>query len=659
MKEELYKYLSIGLLALLFLVCFGSLITYFVVGQESINIAYAAQNNGTYWNNLITNPDGSTWDFNSTSNSSSETVIFNDGSFKYSLYGFGSVSNNVFTASGGNLTFRVSKVGSSVSMPSRNWYAVGYTVSQSGSVTYNWYIQNNPQTSQTLSTAFDFVSSGTTTSFTLSNNYAIFNFNIPDGVSLTINWLCLLPGTNVTSFPGYVPNSYSPNGYNQGFTDGVNSVGGGTITGVNDLTGLTWEVPSSVTEQLSVSSVDYTVTGYAVRFDGDNSYTYNFTTLQLTNDLTFNNLVSAIFYKATGFSRAANSGDLIYFTGGTDITNTDLIQWLEDNNTFKTYTEGYQDGYNQGVQIGYQNGFIDGQEQAQVSLSGIYNLVGSIKTLGNINSYTFNGSTYVAYSGETDSFIDSSSVTYYANYYDTQGDDGVLLGYCVDYLFRYSVKVRTIVYGTSARWNQVGFNIIAINTVDNSSFTLSRDDTSYYKEFGSLGADNSNGTYISCEFDFEFPSSDEYRLMFVPISHNVSDDTDNASMLVFEDTYFLAQGSGSMSYDDYNYLIRDAYIRGMNNGRTNGYDSGREVGYNVGYSKGVEDAGNYTFNGLLGAVFDAPITMFIGKYNSETGLREGGLLNFNLLGVNLGGFVIALLSLGLILFILRLFIRGL
>ena len=53
MKEELYKYLSIGLLALLLLVCFGSLITYFVVGQESINVAYALTNNGYIADNIL------------------------------------------------------------------------------------------------------------------------------------------------------------------------------------------------------------------------------------------------------------------------------------------------------------------------------------------------------------------------------------------------------------------------------------------------------------------------------------------------------------------------------------------------------------------------------------------------------------------------------
>ena len=347
------------------------------------------------------------------------------------------------------------------------------------------------------------------------------------------------------------------------------------------------------------------------------------------------------------------------------------------------YDQGYLDGQNSGgsgyteedleaaYQDGYDDGYAQGLEDGSDTILPVdsYNLVGSLGTLGRVSNFSYNGKSYVAYSGEEESFVDNRNIRYEGTYLDTQGDPDVFLGFAVDYLFKYSVKVRTIVYGTSVRWERVGFKIIAIDTVDNSSFTLTRGDTTYYSEFGSLGADSTNGTYVSAEFSFSFPNNHEYRLLFVPVNHDMVDNreelrsgnrslVDNASMLIFEDTYFLSQSQGSLSYDDYNQLINDAYERGIIQGRTNGYDSGYSTGYSIGYNTGSDDAGTYTFVSLLGAVFDAPITAIVGKYDTESGTRIGGLLNFSVLGVNISGFVLALLSIGVVLFILRIFLRG-
>ena len=101
MKEELYKYLSIGLLALLLLVCFGSLITYFVVGQESINnVAYAGYilSNGFAPDNLITNNWCLDWTYNVSSNAtdiSQSEVFYEDDSCVFSI-GNGTLVNKKF-----------------------------------------------------------------------------------------------------------------------------------------------------------------------------------------------------------------------------------------------------------------------------------------------------------------------------------------------------------------------------------------------------------------------------------------------------------------------------------------------------------------------------------------------------------------------------------
>lgn len=101
------------------------------------------------------------------------------------------------------------------------------------------------------------------------------------------------------------------------------------------------------------------------------------------------------------------------------------------------------------------------------------------------------------------------------------------------------------------------------------------------------------------------------------------------------------------------FTINDAYTVGVDN-YNQGYDDGYKQGYNRGNSEGFSageisgaaNANNYTFLGVIGAVIDAPIA----------GLK--GLLNFELLGYNMQGFVLALLSLSVIILIIRLILGG-
>ncbi len=88
------------------------------------------------------------------------------------------------------------------------------------------------------------------------------------------------------------------------------------------------------------------------------------------------------------------------------------------------------------------------------------------------------------------------------------------------------------------------------------------------------------------------------------------------------------------------------YSAGQSAGYNSGYSVGQKEGYNSGYSAGhndgVFDANTYSFLGLFGAVFDAPIKAF------------QGLLNFDILGFNMASFVTAIISLTIIILILKL-----
>ena len=73
---------------------------------------------------------------------------------------------------------------------------------------------------------------------------------------------------------------------------------------------------------------------------------------------------------------------------------------------------------------------------------------------------------------------------------------------------------------------------------------------------------------------------------------------------------------------------------------------GKAIGYDLGYNEGSSTGGAYSFSNLLGAVFDAPIEAF------------RGLFNFEILGTNMQGFVLALLTLSVIIVVIKFALGG-
>lgn len=76
------------------------------------------------------------------------------------------------------------------------------------------------------------------------------------------------------------------------------------------------------------------------------------------------------------------------------------------------------------------------------------------------------------------------------------------------------------------------------------------------------------------------------------------------------------------------------------------YLQGKNQGYEAGLQEGKLQGGNYTFTSLIGAVFDAPIEAF------------RGLFNFEILGTNMQGFVLALLTLSVIIVVIKFALGG-
>lgn len=86
------------------------------------------------------------------------------------------------------------------------------------------------------------------------------------------------------------------------------------------------------------------------------------------------------------------------------------------------------------------------------------------------------------------------------------------------------------------------------------------------------------------------------------------------------------------------------YIDGKQEGEAIGYQNGYNTGYNKGYSEGTNDKNTFTFSKLMDSIAFAPIKTLY------------SILNFEVLGVNVFDFLTALLTLGLALMILKIFL---
>lgn len=132
------------------------------------------------------------------------------------------------------------------------------------------------------------------------------------------------------------------------------------------------------------------------------------------------------------------------------------------------------------------------------------------------------------------------------------------------------------------------------------------------------------------------------------------------------DFYVAGYNSASKGYYD------TGYNKGYSVGKDDGYRTGFSAGDSQGYARGVESANNYSFLSLFGAIFDAPIKAIFGgtstlpagttitdsngntiTLQSTTTVNRAGLLNFNLMGVNLSGFVLALFSLCILVVVIK------
>lgn len=150
------------------------------------------------------------------------------------------------------------------------------------------------------------------------------------------------------------------------------------------------------------------------------------------------------------------------------------------------------------------------------------------------------------------------------------------------------------------------------------------------------------------QYSFDWVRDDLY-------SSYVLNRDDVVSNNILIDRIALSFGGGVDGFDfslytnvEYDSGFSNGYNKGYGEGEMNGIKVGKDLGFSdgkaVGYKEGVAAANDYTFDGLLTAIIDVPVQAFT------------SLFNFEILGVNLASFFLALLSICIVLAVVKLLI---
>lgn len=112
------------------------------------------------------------------------------------------------------------------------------------------------------------------------------------------------------------------------------------------------------------------------------------------------------------------------------------------------------------------------------------------------------------------------------------------------------------------------------------------------------------------------------------------------SLTYASDFSIVVADSNNAYYDSgYNAGYRDGVA--TNSGYNEGYNVGSRIGYQNGYVAGVSSSQNYTFLGLMGSIFDAPIKAFT------------SLFDFDVLGVNMSSFLLSFFSVCIVITVVK------
>lgn len=319
------------------------------------------------------------------------------------------------------------------------------------------------------------------------------------------------------------------------------------------------------------------------------------------------------------------SSDLILARQGYTNSGSGVI------NTFSQLNSGWLDAYyfsyNFRIDLDYNNGFQ------------IFSYVQA-----DFNSSWYFGSTFGSWNSLGIDFINSTGIPSWTKtpspvqvHTNTSTRYNAWLGFFVDYVNSNGVPVSSFDLGVQPTLNMVSVEFGNYTTLSNmgySDLTTGSSSANYLRNVA-----NSSYNFVV------FTDNNNFRYWFlIPTGTSFTTSSEPSAFYSYR-KYYISTG---FMTDNQFYIqgYRDGLASDQQSVYDEGYSAGRSAGRVEGYYEGLAEDTNYTFYGLIGAVIDVPVQTFM------------GLLNYELFGVNIAGFLLGLLSLGLILLIIKLILGG-
>lgn len=340
----------------------------------------------------------------------------------------------------------------------------------------------------------------------------------------------------------------------------------------------------------------------------------------------------------------------------------------EDGLDSDAYQEGYDVGYQEGHDAGYQEGYDFGYSEGASSLLAGYSVIDSNFASGfNSEAYVYDGIKY-------DSTIftnrnDSSDVLPYSCSFsnDPNNPSGNIRAgfqFVNSLVGNMAFQVNLFIDENDITFNDyvTRFKVLIVNLDNNNASLVNLFD---YGTILNIGYSRQH-YYYSVLFKYNPTDSSNYTYYLV-YDHTISSVTSGFTQYIssFDLTNFILYSyTGIVPTEEYTSGFTDgytagysegasnenAYYDGFNNGYSDGlrnleeqkedsYNLGHSIGYNEGLATGSSN--QYSFMGLMGAVMDAPVSAL------------NGLLDFDILGVNIKTFLVSIMAFAVALFVLK------
>lgn len=283
----------------------------------------------------------------------------------------------------------------------------------------------------------------------------------------------------------------------------------------------------------------------------------------------------------------------------------------------------------------------------------------TIKTVFNSFSQNYSSRSQIGWSF-SDSNLSDRSISMYAG-------DNMYVGSNYDYSYGYQyLDMYGYLSGNVILYSSVLFEIVYMGDLPNDFLgnesygdIVSVEFGNYSKKSAFVGLANGledlDGNLVNINGYYNYVSyifSSGFRFnILIPTTYNSRNSYSYYPYSYFQTrTYNIPNTTTSDYNNGYNYGYTEGYNKGNQSGYEDGYDEGygvgNNIGFNNGYTEGVDSANDYTFLSLISATIDAPVSYF------------QSLFNFELLGVNLQGFLTGLFTLCVIVTIFKLCLGG-